>query len=79
MIGPVHVARDCMDRLPVAARGNGEAGLDDIDAELSQCLRDPQLLRQRHAAAGRLLAIAQRRVEDQDPIGISGHGWCSAV
>src|SRR6185503_16535532 len=36
-------------------------------------LRDPQLFRLRHAAAGRLFAVAQRGI-DEDPIGV-GHRY----
>src|SRR5687768_900931 len=60
-----------MHRLPIAARGDWETGFDDVDPELGERLRDPQLLRLRHAAAGRLLAIAQRGVENEDAVGVS--------
>ena len=66
----VHFAGDRIHRLPIAARGDREAGFDDVDAELGERLRDAQLFRLRHAAARRLLAVAQRRVEDQHTIRI---------
>ena len=47
----------------VAARGRGEARLDDVHAESRELPRDRELLVARHCAAGRLLAIAQRRIE----------------
>ncbi len=61
---------DGLDRLPVAARGHREAGLDDVDAEIGKRAGDPQLFRLRHRAAGRLLAVAQGRVEYQYAIRI---------
>ena len=54
-------------RAPLAkspVRSRREAGLDDIDPQARQLPRDVELLVERHRAAGRLLAIAQRRVED---------------
>ena len=59
-------------RLPIAARGDRETGFDDVDPELRERLRDPQFFRLRHAAAGRLLAVAQRGIEDEDAVGV-GH------
>ncbi len=55
---------DAGDGLGIAERGGGEAGLDHIDAELLQLARDDDLLLHVHRRAGRLLAVAQRRVED---------------
>src|SRR5688572_17701301 len=60
-------------RLPIAARGDWETGFDDVDSELRERLRDPQLLWLRHAAAGRLLAVAQRGIEDEDPVAVGQH------
>ena len=52
---------------PVVALGRGrEAGLDDVHAERVELPGEPELLLGREAVAGRLLAIAQRGVEDQD-------------
>ena len=56
------------DRLGVAGRGGGEAGLDDVDAEVAQRLGDLHLVGRVHAEAGRLLAVAQGGVEDQDAV-----------
>ena len=44
----------------------GKAGLDDVDAQVDQGLGDFQLLGEVHARAGRLLAVAERGVEDLD-------------
>jgi hypothetical protein len=59
-------------RLPIAARRDWETGFDDVDPELRERFRDPQLFWLSHAAAGRLLAVAQRGVEDEDAVGV-GH------
>ena len=74
MIEPLDLARHRIDRLPIAARGGGKSRLDDIDTELRKRARHAQLFGLGHAAAGRLLAIAQRGVEDQDSVGIGSHG-----
>ena len=48
----------------------------DIDTQIDKRLSDFHLLLQIHAAAGRLFAVAQRRVENFDLSGLSciGHG-----
>ena len=72
--GALHLARHRLHALEVPARGGREARLDDVDAELGERARHAQLLGPGHAAAGGLLAIAQRRVEDQYSVGIGDHG-----
>ena len=52
--------------LEVAGRGDGEAGLDDVHVEQLELPGDLQLLRRVQRRPGRLLAVAQRRVEDAD-------------
>ena len=64
MIGPCTSRATALHTFPVAARGGRKAGLDDVDAELRERARHAQFLGLRHAAARRLLAVAQRRVED---------------
>ena len=59
---------DLAHRLEIAARGDREAGLDDVDAHLVEQLGDLELLLERHGRAGALLAVAQRGVEDHDAI-----------
>jgi hypothetical protein len=61
-------------RLPIAARGDRETSFNDVDPELRERLRDPQFFWLRHAAAGRLLAVAQRGIEDEDAVGV-GHRY----
>ena len=57
---------DPPDRLEVAGRGGREAGLDDVDLEAGELAGDLELLGGGQAGAGRLLAVAQGRVEDAD-------------
>ena len=62
------VAGDRLDRLEVAGRGDREAGLDHVDAQPRQLLGDLDLLGGVQRDAGRLLAVAQRGVEDVDAV-----------
>ncbi len=55
-------------RLEVARRRRREAGLNYVDVEPLKLARDRNLLLDIHRAAGRLLAVAQRRVEDPDVV-----------
>ena len=57
---------DPAHRFEVAGRGDGKAGFDDVDAQIDQRLGDLELFVEVHAAAGRLLAVAERGVEDDD-------------
>ena len=61
---------DLVHRLEVAVRGDGEPRLDDVDAHFLEDLGDAQLLVQVHGGARRLLAVAERGIEDDDPVGI---------
>jgi hypothetical protein len=71
--GPGHFGRDGPDGLEVPLRSDREPGLDDVDTEGRQGTGHLHLLGHVHACARRLLAVAQRRVEDPDPIRV-GHG-----
>ncbi len=51
------LARHCAYSLKVAWRGDRKAGLDDIDTQILQRVRDFQLLGEVHAAARALLAV----------------------
>src|SRR3954471_11511721 len=53
--------------------GKGDTGPDDVDAEARELLGDLELLRRVQRDAGRLLAIAQRRVEDDYSVVLCGH------
>ena len=63
---------DLVDRLEIAVGGDREAGLDHVDAHGLEDLGDAELLGHGHRAAGRLLAVAQGGVEDDDALGRRG-------
>src|SRR5262249_15387558 len=50
----------------ISSRGNWKAGFDDVYTEFREMARHADLLRGVHREAGRLLAIAQRGVENAD-------------
>ena len=62
---------DGLDGVEVALAGGGEARLDDVDAEDFELVSDAELLAEVHGAAGGLLAVAKRGVEEDDLIGNS--------
>ena len=55
---PLDLAGNGLDRLEVAGRGDREAGLDHVHAQLFQGVRHLELLGQVHAGARRLLTVA---------------------
>ncbi len=65
--GPPNGRGNGLHRGKVAFRGDGEAGLDDVHAQPVELVRQAQLFLHVHAAPGRLLAVAQGRVEYRDP------------
>ena len=71
--GAVHFAGDGLDGVEVAVGGDGEAGFDDVDAERGELVGEAQLFCVVHGAAGRLFAVAEGGVED-DELGIGSHG-----
>ena len=73
IVAPRILRGDFADGLEIAGRGDREAGLDDIDAQIDQGLSDLHFLGEVHARAGRLLAVAERGVEDADGA-CGGHG-----
>ena len=76
--GPVRgsdAGGDALHGVEIAAAGEGEAGLDDVDTQACQLLSDRELLLQVEAGTRGLLPVAQGGVEDQHPAGIAGHGW----
>ncbi len=74
----LHQLGDFAHRLEIAVGGDGEAGLDHVDAHLLEQQRDLDLLVEIHRRAGRLLAVAQSRVKDDDAIaGLAGGGGLS--
>src|SRR5439155_8825013 len=71
----LHARRDLADGLPLALGGHGKAGLDDVHAEPRQLLRDLDLLRAGQRDAGRLLPVAERRVEDPNYVAVTHRGF----
>ena len=59
-------------RFEITRRSDRESCFDHVDTKFYQRLGDLQLFRGRHAATGRLLAIAKRRIEDDHVIGHDG-------
>jgi hypothetical protein len=57
---------DLADRLEVVVRRDREAALDDVDPQLRELLGERDLLGDVHGEAGRLLAVAQGRIKDDD-------------
>ena len=70
----VHLVADRVGNLPdgveVVGTGDGEAGLDDVDAQLGEVAGDLELLGRGQGGAGGLLAVAEGRVEDADVVGV---------
>src|SRR5207249_3720819 len=69
----LHGGSDLSNRAPLALGGDREAGLDHVDPEPRELLGDLDLLRARQRDARRLLAVAKRRVEEPDYVGVR-HG-----
>src|SRR5204863_1617382 len=64
------LARDAPARLEISGRRDREPGLDHVHAQLLELARDAKLGVRVAVEAGRLLAVAQRGVEDEDAVGI---------
>ncbi len=67
--GSADLGGDLLHRGEVAGGGDREPGLDHVDAEAGELVRDLQLLGARQRRARRLLTIPQRGIEDRDSIG----------
>src|SRR4051794_17980121 len=65
---------DRADGLEVARRGDREARFDDVDTQARELVGDLELLVRVERDAGRLLAVAQRGVEDDDPVRVVRRG-----
>src|SRR5690348_17406601 len=57
---------DRCDGCKVTFRGHRKAGLDDVDAQILKGVRHGEFFLRRHAATGRLLAIAQSGVRSEE-------------
>jgi 2-polyprenyl-3-methyl-5-hydroxy-6-metoxy-1,4-benzoquinol methylase len=62
-----HVLRDAAHRGELLGRARREAGLDHVDAQALELLRDAQLLLPGHRRTRALLAVAERGIEDDQP------------
>ena len=62
------LAGDRLDGLEVAGRRDRKARLDHVDAQARELMGDLELLGRVERDARRLLAVAQRGVEDQNPV-----------
>ena len=56
---------DALDGLEIPGRGDREAGLDHVDSQPRELLCDLELLGRVQRDSRRLLAVTQRRIEDQ--------------
>src|SRR5207244_4713865 len=68
-----YLACNSLHRLEVAGRGDGEAGLDDVHAEVLERLSHFQLLGKVHAGPRGLLAVPQRGIENDQTV-VLRHG-----
>ena len=75
--GPSTVRAIASHGLEVARRGDREAGLDHVDAEPGELAGDLDLLLRVQRDARGLLAVAQGRVEDLDPLVSACVAGCS--
>ena len=66
--GALDLAGDRLHGLEVAGRGDREAGLDDVHAQPRELVGDLELLGRVQRDAGRLLAVAQGGVEDENAV-----------
>jgi hypothetical protein len=64
----LRLAGDPVDGLEVAVRGGREAGLDHVHLQAHQLAGDLELLGRGETGAGRLLAVAEGRVEDANAV-----------
>ena len=67
--GAANLFGDGVDGVEVALRGDREAGFDDVNAERGELVRHAQLFAVVHGAAGRLLAVAEGGVKEDDLVG----------
>ena len=61
------------DGFKIATGGDGETGLDDVNAKALELAGDGELFIGVHAAAGRLFTIAQSGIKDEDLVGRGYH------
>ena len=66
-------------RFGIRLGGDREPGLDDVDAEGRELPRKLELLVDTHRKARSLLAVAQGRVENRQPVGRHGSSLDSST
>ena len=59
-----------LDAVEIAFRGDGKAGLDDVDAHLVEHFGHFELLVEGHGGAGALFAVAQGGVKDHHAVAL---------
>src|SRR5579864_599203 len=64
--GPANNLSDRSHRFKIAVRGNRKSSLDDVDAQAIKLVRQAQLLLVIHAAARRLLSVAEGGIENRN-------------
>ena len=72
---PCDFAGDGADGVEVALGGDGEAGLEDVDAEVRKLVGHAKLFVVVHGAAGGLFAVAEGGVEEDDLIRRGHRTW----
>ena len=76
--GAVHLFGNRLNSFKVAWAGDGKTCLDDIDTEFFQGVGDLKLLGQVHAGPGRLFAIAECGVKNENAAS-AGFGSCGGL
>ena len=66
--GPRTVLRNLLHALEVVVGGDGEASLDNIDAEFRRASAMRSFSEKRHGEAGGLLSVSEGSVEDDDAV-----------
>lgn len=70
---------DGADGFEIAVGGDGETGFEDVDAEGCELMGHAELLVMVHGAAGRLLAVAEGGVEEDDLVVYGGVGHVGSL
>jgi len=68
--GAADLFGDGEHRFEITGGGDGEAGFEDVNAEAGDLVRHAELFSVVHGAAGGLLAVAERGVEEDDLIAV---------
>ena len=77
LAGSANLAGDGANALEVAVRGNGKSSFENIHAERRQLMGHAQLFVVMHGAAGRLFAVAQSGIEEDDLVWVNHKSWHS--